>query len=147
MKNHNGFFVGFHSLEVWQRATATLRPVYAIPIEEPGPVGNHGLQVNDLVVMISQIEPEDAQVYYVRLKVGVLEYLNGSPWGDDNHAERKQRLNQVYELVTAWLAEHGYTVYEGAVAMPRDLKFLNGWADFLKYDMEKKVYYQQAEAA
>jgi hypothetical protein len=139
------FYVGYDTIEDWRRSAGSFRPVYALPLEEPGPVGSYGQQTNSLVVLVSLIEPEDATVHYVRILAGRLDYVNGAPWGDD-HAERKERLNQVYALVTGWLAEQGYTVRRGAVATPHDLKFLNGWADFLKYDKEKRVYYRQASA-
>ena len=142
-----GHFIGYDSLEEWAETTDKARPVYALPIQEPGKTDSHGIRSDDLVIVVAQTVPAEAATHYVRLHVTSLEYLNGSPWGD-GHGERKGRSNQVWELVQAWLSEQGFTVRQAAVAHPKDLRLLDGWANFIGYDQKQERYYRkEAQAA
>jgi len=144
-----GTFIGFGSLEEWLKSIDPHRYVCVLGVEEPGQTNRVGVRTDDLLVVVSQPVSAENLVLYVRLHVGIIEYLNGSPWGD-NHAERRERFKQVEKLVREWLIEKGLNVVAGIVAQPKDLRYLDGWADFLGYDKENKRYYrknQQAQAA
>jgi len=140
------FFVGYETLEEWAKAADKTRPVYALPIQDQGKTSNEGFRVDDLTVFVSQLEAAQAAVHYVSLHVSSLQFMDNVPWNDD-HEGRRERFNQVWNLVSEWLAREGFTVRSAIVARPNDLRLLSGWADFIAYDKAEKRYYYRTDLA
>ena len=132
-------YIGYPSLEAWARTATRAFPVYACLVEEPQPPSKHGLQDVLLIVWATQHRPQVREVHYFRCRVGRLEYVGNTPFGND-HEERKRRAEEAWALIRSWLNEQGFEVKEGVIAHPKDLKLFEGWPEFLTYDKEQKRY-------
>ena len=138
-----GHFIGYGSLEDWAEAISTHEPVYACPLTEPDKPNAQGMRTDRLVITCSQ--PDDrGHVHYCRLRVGFLQYIGDTPINQD-HEERKQRLDQAWEIVETWLRDRGFTIRRAAVAVPVDLKLMDGWAGFLRWDKETKRFHRSED--
>jgi len=129
-------YIGYPTLEAWAQVVRRDGPVYACLVEEPQPP-SYGLQDVLLVVWVAQCRGQE--VHYFRCRVGVLEYVGSTPFGND-HPERKQRAEGAWGLIRSWLEEQGFSVREGVIAHPKELKLFEGWPEFLRYDKEQKRY-------
>ncbi len=132
-------YIGYPTLEAWARSADRGRPVYASLVEEPQPPDPHGRQAVLLVVWVGQTQLSSLEVHYFRCRVGLLEYIGSTPFGND-HAERKARAEEAWGRIRSWLEEKGFFLREGVIAYPKDLKLFEGWPEFLKYDKEQKRY-------
>jgi len=132
-------YIGYPTLEAWAQVVRKDEPVYACLVEEPQPPDSHGIQTVLLVIWVSQHRPSAQEVHYFRCRVGVLEYVGSTPFGND-HPERKQRAEGAWGVIRSWLEEQGFSVREGVIAHPKDLKLFEGWPEFLRYDKEQKRY-------
>ncbi|GEM_PF-2051322 len=108
-------YIGYPTLEAWARVADRKLPVYAGLVEEPQPPDSHGIQTVLLVIWVSQHRPSAQEVHYFRCRVGLLEYIGKTPFGND-HPERKQRAGQAWGLIRSWLEEQGFSVREGVIA-------------------------------
>ena len=146
-------------MEAWARTATRAYPVYACLVEELQPPSKYGLQDVLLIVWAAQHRPQVPEVHYFRCRLGRLEYVGSTPFGNDHEEklfvttllvllrlsqkafERKRRAEEAWGLIRDWLKEKGFEVREGVVAYPRELKlFEEGWPGFLKYDKEQKRY-------
>jgi len=131
-------YIGFARVEEWARVLDTQRPVYACSIEEPGPIGPYNTSVNDLVVVLAQ--PDDrGDVLYCRRHVGAVSRVNGRDF-DEDASGRRARATAAYRIVWEWLNQRRLNVREAVVAMPRDLRWMNGGAGFLRWDGDAKQF-------
>jgi hypothetical protein len=133
-------FIGYGSLETWATYASTLKTVYANALIQPGQTSKQGLRQDKLAVQVAQID-SDGNVHYCSLACGYLAHVAGHPF-DSDHDERKQRQNQVFHLVLDWLKEHGFSVRLAVIATPVNLRFLDGWAEFIQYNKESKTFYR-----
>lgn len=133
-------FIGYGTLETWENYATHTKPVYADAIMQPGQTSKQGLRQDKLAVCVSQID-SDGNVHYCSLPCGYLAYVAGHPF-DSDHAERKQRHNEVFHLVLDWLKERGFSVRQAIIATPMNLRFVDGWAEFIQYDQQTKSFYR-----
>lgn len=146
-------FIGYASVEQWANFADAFAPVYCLMPTEPGKATSHGMRVDNLVIALAQTDAR-GDVHYVRLPVGSLTYLltaqGKQPW-DSDHAERQARADAAYAIVRAWLNEHftainpRFAAREATVAMPTNLRLLDGWANFLGWDKDAKRFFRQDE--
>lgn len=133
-------FIGYGTLETWATCANSLKSVYAIATIEPGPTSKQGLRHDKLVVRVAQID-DDGNVHYVSLSCGYLAYIAGNSFYLD-HEDRKQRHDQVFHLVLDWLKDHGFSIRLASIAMPTNLSFMDGWAEFIQYNEGTKSFYR-----
>ncbi len=66
-----------------------------------------------------------------------MQTTGGEAFDAGSRARTRRRAVWAYRLVEEYIiTRHGFTVEGAMIAMPRDLKLLDGWADFLRYDKE-----------
>lgn len=133
-------FIGYGLLEDWADQADLAKSVLADAVSSPGPTSKQGLRQDKLSVYVAQIDP-DGNVHYCSLACGYLSYVAGRPF-DTDHEQRKQRQEQVYQLILDWLKEHGFYVRRAVVATPTNLRFLDGWANFIQYNKDTKTFYR-----
>src|SRR5512145_3368941 len=144
MNETNQFYIGYDSLEEWERQAGLRHPsekvVYLMPIETITQTLSSGLANHELAVISTQLD--DHLAHYIRMIVANLTYMQGEYLGDPKEERRaRANLDQVSDFVHAWLFRLGYVVIRGHVAMPKDLRLVDGWADFLSYDQEHQRYF------
>jgi hypothetical protein len=47
---------------------------------------------------------------------------------------------QAWQIVQDWLKAQGLVVRKGVIAVPENLRLMNGWANFLRFDQKKQEY-------
>jgi hypothetical protein len=137
MPQTDTIYIGYSTLETWLRALRGIppeglgkRPIQSLSINETE-AGSHGIYYRIYVHLVSFVAGN--QVHYVRIKFGTTQHVANDDLGIDNEAIR-QRAVAGSKLVDAWLRAQGLYVVEAIVATPRDLRFLEGWAEFLQLD-------------
>lgn len=136
-------FIGYASIEDWAESIDTSRPVYALPIESPGATNQTGIRRDDLAIVCAQTDGQE--VHYFRMTTGFITFIADKPFDVDADA-RRERRDQAWGIVLDWLEER-FTVRLGLVAMPRDLKVLDGWPRFLRWDNNTRRFYCRDEAS
>lgn len=132
-------FVGYETLEGWNRSTQPKQPVYAMLIHEPGPDDAHGLHFDTLVILVAQPDQEPALVHYCRIPLGRVAYLYNQPF-DSDYQQRLERAEHAFALVRAWLEEQERAIVPGLIAMPTGYRYLDGWPDFLVFDPTRQDF-------
>jgi hypothetical protein len=141
MQTHTSYpFVGFGTFE---RMLEQLEPgidlVYLVAIEEPVGGGNaHGVGRLDLVVEAAAVLPD--RVLYCRIPLGAASTLNGALMVEPEQFERiRERGKAAVPILGDVLAERGFKTAPAAVAFPRELKLMSGWAECLEWDKDANV--------
>jgi hypothetical protein len=127
-------FIGYTTLEEWITAVDDDRPVFANLITEHGKPDQYETRTNQLVILAAQ--PDDDLVNYCRLVVGEMRYVDGDP-PDQRPIEL---AGQAWQLIQDWLKAQGFVVRKGIIAVPENLRLMNGWANFLSFDQKKQEY-------
>jgi hypothetical protein len=131
---HN--YIGYATLEGWGQAIDKSQCVFASAITSPGAPGTHGIRHDTAEIICTQPDNR-GNVHYCRLSVGSWQELSGSPdFGQASRDKAFDRQESAWEIVKQWLNEQGFTTRNAVVAFPKSLRYLDGWADFLRYDKE-----------
>ena len=128
-------FIGYGSLEGLLDTHPADAPVFLSLNEEQGPPGQYGIALHTLALTVSDIR--DGHARYCRMVVGRVQAIGGEAFDTGSRERTRQRALSAYRLIEEYIiTRHGFTVESAMIAMPRDLKLLDGWADFLRYDKE-----------
>jgi len=128
-------FIGYTTLEEWITVVDDDLPVFANLINETGKSGQYDIRTDQLVIMAAQ-PGDESIVHYCRLVVSEMRYLVGDP------PDRRpiELAGQAWQLVQDWLKAQGLVVRKGVIAVPENLRLMNGWANFLRFDQKKQEY-------
>ena len=128
-------FIGYTTLEEWITVVDDDRPVFANLITEPGKPGQYDTRTDQLVILAAQAD-DVSLVHYCRMIVGEMRYVAGDP------PDRRpiELAGQAWQLVQDWLKAQGLVVRKGVIAVPENLRLMNGWANFLQFDQKKQEY-------
>jgi hypothetical protein len=132
-------FVGYGQLENWLNAINKTRPVFANLITEPGKYGEYGHHTDTLTILVAQPDVSEGIVHYCRVVVGKIQYLGNDPF-TPNHQQRLDLAGEAWLIVSAWFAEQSLVVHPGIIAIPANLKLMDGSAGFLGFDQEGQHY-------
>lgn len=132
-------FIGYETLEEWLKSADKTRPVFANLIIDPGKPKDTGIRTDRYVIIVNQPEEGGGLVHYCRLQVEKVRYIGDQPFDNDRDL-RVARARDAWRIVEDWLIENGFTISHGIVAAPKDLLFLDGWANFLVFDQELQQY-------
>ena len=128
-------FIGYGSLEGLLDSHPTGAPVFISLNEEQGQPGQYGIALHTFALIVSDIR--DGHARYCRIVLGRVQTINGEVFDTGSRERTRQRALSAYRLIEEYIiTRHGFTVESAMIAMPRDLKLLDGWADFLRYDKE-----------
>ncbi len=128
-------FIGYGSLEGLLDSHPTGAPVFISLNEEQGQPGQYGVALHTFALIVSDIR--DGHARYCRIVLGRVQTINGEVFDTGSRERTRQRALSAYRLIEEYIiTRHGFTVESAMIAMPRDLKLLDGWADFLRYDKE-----------
>jgi len=133
-----GFFIGYETLETWAQAADPALPVYAMLVETTGPTGNYGLAWREVQARVFQVR--DGQAHYCLITVAGWQTIHGKALDAEKRQQQDRAARSAWRHIAAWLREQGYHVTQATVAVPKDLRLLNGAAAFLTYDQEQGVY-------
>ncbi|MCC6192281.1 MAG: hypothetical protein IT318_24885 [Anaerolineales bacterium] len=135
-------YIGYASLEAWEAAIDSSRPVYASKVVDESE-GERGLRTQYLRLMVAQ--PDAAgDVHYFRMTVANVTWLLDQPISRDS--ERRIELHdEAWRHVQAWLKAADLHWHEAVVATPPPdrLRLLDGWPEFLKYDKQAQLFWTQ----
>lgn len=134
-------FIGYGSLENLVAET-TPNAVSANLVEETSQPGKYGLYLNRLYAVVSVLDHKE-HVHYCRISLGNIQMVNGNPLSRDEQI--KERAQGGFKIIKAWLQDQGCRVSPSVVAIPRNLKLLDGQACFLAYDKESDRFYKREE--
>jgi len=128
-------FIGYGSLEGLLDSHPTGAPVFISLNEEQGQPRQYGVALHTFALIVSDIR--DGHARYCRIVLGRVQTINGEVFDTGSRERTRQRALSAYRLIEEYIiTRHGFTVESAMIAMPRDLKLLDGWADFLRYDKE-----------
>ena len=129
MKPSPAHFIGYGRLEDLVAAHADpSEPFYVEFLSRriPGdPIG-----WTEQTVLVQDFDPE-GRVRYVRIPCGGYDLIHGTPFDEARAQEARERGSERHEAVLGYLTSRGYRVERAAIAMPRDLILLDGYADVL----------------
>lgn len=140
-------FVGFSSTTDWLAAIDTYMPVNADVVTMQDPSSHAGLTHATTYMILSQHQGgEDfSEILYCQVMVDRFEMVNGEPLEAPAEAGRhEQRSTSAQVVMVAWLEQHQLKFRRAVLAAPKDLRMLEGNADFLRYDKEHGVYVLRA---
>src|SRR5688572_28508215 len=124
--NHEGnhqHYIGFTTTEGWLNYIDHDRPVHAAPVHERHDAG-HGLVLCVHAILLAQIDGI-GNVLYCRVTVDRYDSQDGvSPLF---HGERHRHMTEsAWAETQAWLQDVGLRAWHSVVAMPKDLRYLDG---------------------
>lgn len=132
---HEKQFIGYGSLEGLLDTHPTGTPVFISLNEEQGQPGQYGIALHTFALTVSDIR--DGHARYCRMVLGRVQMINGESFDTGSRERTRRRALSAYQLVEEYIiTRHGFTIESAMIAMPRDLKLLDGRADFLRYDKE-----------
>lgn len=131
------YFVGFGSAAEWKSAINQERQVNVAVITEIGPTNKMGLASGTSYLVLSQLR--DDEVLYLLVPVTRFQAMGGRPFERevDQHARRGETAQAI---AVAWLDRAGIPHRTAVMATPRNLKLMEGTAEFLHYDKEADSY-------
>ena len=128
-------FIGYGSLAGLLDSHPTGAPLFLSLNEEQGQPGQYGVRLNTFALMVSDIR--DGHARYCRMVLGRVQTIGSNAFDTGSRERTRQRALSAYWLIEEYIINrHGFPVESAMIAMPRDLKLLDGWADFLRYDKE-----------
>jgi hypothetical protein len=105
----------------------------------------HGIFNIDTVTIVSFID-DAGDIHYVRIRTTSFLSSDGrNPLYGDKHYH--DWAMQARNCIQNWLTYRGYILVEAMVAMPKNYKYINGYADFLKFDKERGFYTDTTDTA
>jgi hypothetical protein len=137
-------FIGFGTLEDWLAAIESSQPVNADCIVEPGASDRHGVAVCTQAIVCSQVT-ERGEVLYARVPVGRYQAFAGETRALFEPERHAARALAAWTVAQAWLSDQNLTIRRAVVAMPRNLKLLDGHCAFMRYDQAADSYVRVAE--
>jgi len=79
--------------------------------------------------------------------LGRVQTIGSNAFDTGSHERSRQRALSAYRLIEEYIiTRHGFPIESAMIAMPRDLKLLDGWADFLRYDKEADRFVANGQA-
>jgi len=128
-------FIGYGSLEGLLDTHPTGAPIFLSLNEEQGQPGQYGVRLNTFALIVSDIR--DGHARYCRMVLGRVQTMGGEAFDAKSRERTRRRALSAYQIIEEYIiTRHGFSVESEMIAMPRDLKLLDGWADFLRYDKE-----------
>lgn len=135
----NQFFVGFGQIEVLLNSHQREAPVYVQLCCETHGSGTPGYHVQEQVIVVSDVQ--DGVCRYWRKRLSRTELIGGRPFHEAEAKLHVEFAGKVRAAVEKQIVEvYRYRFLEAVVAAPRDLKLLDGEADFLRFDREARSY-------
>ena len=136
---HERLFIGYSSLEGLLDTHPADAPVFLSLNEEQGPSGHYGIALSTFALTASDIRDDHAR--YCRMVLGRVQTINGQAFDTGSRERTRQLALSAYHLVEEQIiSRYGFTVENAMISLPRDLKLLDGWADFLLYDKAADRY-------
>lgn len=134
-------FIGYPTVEELLAAVFPNRTAYALNFTHQHlKSGSPTLHTQAVIVQFV----EAGLVHYCRIRVGDYGTLDGVPFGASATASEVQKQGETaLSLIRDFLTEQGCTLKPGLVAMPKDLIWLEGDADFLGYNRETRQFYRK----
>lgn len=138
-------FVGYPRLEeLLQSVNRKSGPVFSMLSSEPGKAEKFGLITRSMIVTVAQPEVAGGIVHYCRLPAGQMRYIEDQPFERD-HERRVKNAERLWNLVDTWLGDKGLEIRHGTIATPQNMRFLDGWADWLEIDPATQEYKRKGE--
>ncbi len=138
-------FIGYGSLEGLLDSHPTGAPVFISLNEEQGQPGQYGVALHTFALMVSDIR--DGHARYCRMVLGRVQTIGGEAFDTGSRERTRRRALSAYRLIEEYIiTKHGFAVESAMIALPRDLKLLDGWADFLRYDKEADRFVANGQA-
>jgi len=133
------YFIGYDTLEAWAEAADLSLPVYATLVESTQSTDRrYGLAWREVQIRVFQVR--DGLAHYVLMTVGGWMTTGGKTLDEQKEQAQRRAAESAWKHVQEWLYTHGFDVHQGTVAVPNNLRLLNGAALFLEYDREKGEY-------
>jgi len=129
-------FIGFGNTRDWFNALDQTLPVEFNVIVDPGRFGKFGVALHRQYLVLSQVQR--SEVLYCRVLVDNYQTLGTDPL--DNHAKHERRAESAFSVAEAWLKEMGVSYRKAIVAVPHNLKLLEGYAHFMRYSKDTDSY-------
>lgn len=130
----NNYF-GFGSFTDFINALNKDLPVDCVAIQQINP-GKRGVSFCYSIVMTSQAQPTG--VIYHQFRTSSFHMIGGQSLGDEHTARAESGYTATLELL------NGFTIRKALQAFPKNLKYLEGTNERLRYDKEKDLFFLNA---
>jgi hypothetical protein len=82
----------------------------------------------------------DGLIAYWRYVIGTQTLINGKPADEPLTAMINKATDEVVEIVSDWLMEHGHTVVTARLALPREYVYMRGQCKFLEWNATAREF-------
>lgn len=130
-------FIGYSGVESFARNIEPGARVYLMLLEDHA-IGSQGVGAMSCALTAQSTILDD--VAYVRVIVARVQTVQGEPFDTGEARERTAAALEALRIVREWLTRRGFEVVEATIAAPRDLKYLEGQAECLRYDKARRTY-------
>jgi hypothetical protein len=124
------YFLGFPSLEKLLEQPIVRNTVYVLSLAETSASDHFGRCVLAVHVQAVLVEA----IGYVMIQTGAFAEINGHALDGNERDNVTRRTDSALGLIRDFCRDAGFNVVEATFASPKDLKLLNGTAEFLRYD-------------
>ena len=133
----NDQFVGFGTSTDWLQAINRDGPVNVECVTEISGNGSYGIRSATQYVILTQVK--DGEVLYFLDPVDRYSTQDSRPMFDEE--KHIQRAKSAFDATLAWLKEQGiFNARRAMVAMPKNLRRLEGTADYMRWNKEADLY-------
>lgn len=132
-------YVGYGSSEAFMRDRPAECRVNVDTITEQSSGGQYGLGHAYTWLLLSYHEQGTDEVSYLQVKIDGWQTVHGEPFAQDEAgaiAVHRRRADSALGAATDWLTSQAVPYRRAVIAMPRDLKILEGDASWLQYHKE-----------
>ena len=132
--------VYYATLEEWAADADPAWPVYAVLAAAPaGEAVGGAVRLRRHVITVGQVRPPLAALYH--LKLSLVEEWSGQKPADAASWERDRAL---WEMIVAWLTDHGFPVRHGLLVPGNGVLPLDGeLPGFVGYDRTNDRFYRK----
>lgn len=141
----SNLFLGYSDLdELLAHYPYSSSALYCMLITESGPADSKfGVSLDRTKVIVQLVD--QGLVRYWQMHLGAVQMVAGSPLSDERAEKVQARARSAYELIKERLQARGIIPEHALVAMPKNLKQLDGQASFLRYHKESDQFLPMAE--
>lgn len=127
-------FLGYQLLENFLKdARQDAGPLYVLLTRKPALDVDYGEPMFYATLLTVQSLAAGGIVRYWRYTLAKTLFLNGEPF-DDKAYEKHERSKAAHAMLLEFLEEEGFQVEEASFAMPKNLHFTAGRANFWRYE-------------
>lgn len=138
------YYAGFESLEKLLEQADHQKPIDAMPIVDPGKAGKFGISIHTQLILVAQQRGDE--LLYCRIVTGRYQAFAGEVKPLSTTHDYPAISASAWAIVQEEIKARGFTLREALVALPKNLRFLDGTAECLHFNKETDRYERRIES-